>query len=56
MGHDAWVVGNEIAVAVDFDGMIDNAKRVYSLLVSMKQLLQALLLRFNRERGFCFYS
>jgi hypothetical protein len=25
-GHDAWVVGNEPAVAVDFQGMIDYAK------------------------------
>lgn len=26
MGHDAWVVGNEPAVVVDFQGMIDYAK------------------------------
>ncbi|QEM69279.1 cupin [Geobacter sp. FeAm09] len=26
MGHDAWVVGNETAVVVDFQGMIDYAK------------------------------
>lgn len=26
-GHDAWVVGNEPAVVVDFQGMIDYAKR-----------------------------
>lgn len=25
-GHDAWVVGNEPAVVVDFQGMIDYAK------------------------------
>jgi len=25
-GHDAWVVGNETAVVVDFQGMIDYAK------------------------------
>lgn len=28
MGHDAWVVGNEPAVVVDFQGMVDYAKRV----------------------------
>lgn len=28
MGHDAWVVGDEPAVVVDFQGMIDYAKRV----------------------------
>jgi hypothetical protein len=26
MGHDAWVVGNEPAVVVDFQGMLDYAK------------------------------
>jgi hypothetical protein len=26
MGHDAWVVGNEPAVVVDFQGMVDYAK------------------------------
>lgn len=26
-GHDAWVVGNEPAVIVDFQGMIDYAKQ-----------------------------
>ena len=26
MGHDAWVVGNEPVVVVDFQGMIDYAK------------------------------
>jgi hypothetical protein len=26
-GHDAWVVGNERAVIVDFQGMVDYAKR-----------------------------
>lgn len=26
MGHDAWVVGNETAVVVDFQGMINYAK------------------------------
>ena len=26
MGHDAWVVGDEAAVVVDFQGMIDYAK------------------------------
>lgn len=26
-GHDAWVVGNEPAVVVDFQGMIDYAKQ-----------------------------
>ena len=26
-GHDAWVVGNEPVVIVDFQGMIDYAKR-----------------------------
>ena len=25
-GHDAWVVGNEPAVVVDFQGMLDYAK------------------------------
>jgi hypothetical protein len=25
-GHDAWVVGNEAAVVVDFQGMLDYAK------------------------------
>ncbi|HSF88783.1 MAG TPA: hypothetical protein VLA46_05150, partial [Saprospiraceae bacterium] len=25
MGHDAWVVGNEPAVVVDFQGMVDYA-------------------------------
>jgi hypothetical protein len=27
MGHDAWVVGNEPVVVVDFQGMIDYAKQ-----------------------------
>jgi len=27
MGHDAWVVGNEPVVVVDFQGMADYAKR-----------------------------
>jgi len=27
-GHDAWVVGNEPVVVVDFQGMIDYAKRL----------------------------
>jgi hypothetical protein len=26
LGHDAWVVGNEPAIVVDFQGMIDYAK------------------------------
>jgi hypothetical protein len=26
-GHDAWVVGNEPAVVIDFQGMIDYAKQ-----------------------------
>jgi hypothetical protein len=26
-GHDAWVVGNEDVVVVDFQGMVDYAKR-----------------------------
>lgn len=26
-GHDAWVVGNEPAVVVDFQGMLDYAKK-----------------------------
>jgi hypothetical protein len=26
-GHDAWVVGNEPAVLVDFQGMVDYAKQ-----------------------------
>lgn len=26
-GHDAWVVGNEPAVVVDFQGMVDYAKQ-----------------------------
>jgi hypothetical protein len=26
MGHDAWVVGNEPVVVVDFQGMVDYAK------------------------------
>ena len=25
-GHDAWVVGNEVAIIVDFQGMVDYAK------------------------------
>jgi quercetin dioxygenase-like cupin family protein len=25
-GHDAWVIGNEPAVVVDFHGMVDYAK------------------------------
>jgi len=25
-GHDAWVVGNELVIVVDFQGMIDYAK------------------------------
>ena len=27
MGHDAWVVGDEPAVVIDFQGMIDYAKK-----------------------------
>jgi len=27
MGHDAWVIGNEPAVVVDFQGMLDYAKQ-----------------------------
>ena len=27
-GHDAWVVGNEPVVVVDFQGMVDYAKKV----------------------------
>jgi hypothetical protein len=27
VGHDAWVVGNEPAVVVDFQGMLDYAKQ-----------------------------
>ncbi|OGG01702.1 cupin [Candidatus Gottesmanbacteria bacterium RBG_16_37_8] len=27
-GHDAWVVGNEPVVGVDFQGMVDYAKKV----------------------------
>jgi len=27
-GHDAWVVGNEAAVVVDFQGMVDYAKSI----------------------------
>ncbi|TAL56957.1 MAG: cupin [Nanoarchaeota archaeon] len=27
VGHDAWVVGNEPVVAVDFQGMVDYAKQ-----------------------------
>ena len=27
-GHDAWVIGNEPAVVVDFQGMVDYAKGV----------------------------
>lgn len=26
IGHDGWVVGNEPAVVVDFQGMVDYAK------------------------------
>lgn len=26
-GHDAWVVGNEPVVAIDFQGMVDYAKK-----------------------------
>ncbi|MFO1364212.1 MAG: cupin domain-containing protein [Burkholderiales bacterium] len=29
-GHDAWVVGNEPAVVVDFQGMIDYAKATHT--------------------------
>ena len=29
-GHDAWVVGNEAAVVVDFQGMVDYAKGSHS--------------------------
>jgi quercetin dioxygenase-like cupin family protein len=28
MGHDAWVVGNEPVVVVDFQGMVDYAKEL----------------------------
>jgi hypothetical protein len=28
MGHDAWVVGNEPVVVVDFQGMVDYAKKL----------------------------
>jgi hypothetical protein len=28
MGHDAWVIGNEPAVVVDFQGMVDYAKKI----------------------------
>ena len=28
-GHDAWVVGNEPAVVVDFQGMVDYAKETF---------------------------
>jgi hypothetical protein len=27
MGHDAWVVGKEPVVVVDFQGMVDYAKK-----------------------------
>lgn len=27
-GHDAWVVGNEMAVVIDFQGMVDYAKHL----------------------------
>ena len=30
-GHDAWVVGNEPAVVVDFQGMLDYARSVQDL-------------------------
>jgi hypothetical protein len=26
-GHDAWVVGNENVVIIDFQGMVDHAKK-----------------------------
>lgn len=29
MGHDAWVVGNEPAIVVDFQGMLDYAKAAH---------------------------
>jgi len=29
-GHDAWVVGNEPAIVVDFQGMLDYAKELHS--------------------------
>jgi hypothetical protein len=29
-GHDAWVVGNEPAILVDFQGMVDYAKEMAS--------------------------
>jgi quercetin dioxygenase-like cupin family protein len=29
-GHDAWVVGNEPAIVIDFQGMVDYAKEVTS--------------------------
>jgi hypothetical protein len=28
MGHDAWVVGNEPVVVVDFQGMVEYAKEI----------------------------
>jgi hypothetical protein len=27
-GHDAWTIGNEPAVVVDFQGMLDYAKAI----------------------------
>ncbi|RQW77924.1 MAG: cupin [Geobacter sp.] len=29
IGHDAWVVGDEPAVVVDFQGMVDYAKKLH---------------------------
>jgi len=34
-GHDAWVVGNEPAVVVDFQGMIDYGKSTYEVEVEV---------------------
>jgi len=33
-GHDAWVVGNEPAIVVDFQGMVDYAKATNCLQIS----------------------
>ena len=34
-GHDAWVVGNEPVVVVDFQGMIDYGKSTYEIEVEV---------------------
>jgi hypothetical protein len=40
-GHDAWVVGNEPVVVVDFQGMADYAKSAASAASSKGQQVAA---------------